>query len=133
MPKIITSPVTKWPGTVTLPDWLSFQQEAAWEEVIEGLEGEQVLGLAAKAKSALLFVPVITGIVQSWDLGGGFPCPPTLDTWPATPKISSALLLAWLIGEISAMHNEATTIPLAFMPEPTSTQTVTDAPMFQAS
>ena len=133
MSKVITSPVKLWPGTVTLPDWLSLQQEAAWEEVIEGLEGEQVLGLAAKAKSALLFVPVITGIVQSWELGGGFPCPPTLDTWPATPKISSALLLAWLIGEISAMHNEAVSIPLASTPEPTSTQTATDAPVFQTS
>jgi hypothetical protein len=133
MGKIISSPVPKWPGTVTLPDWLTLQQEAAWEEVCEGLEGEKFLDLAAKAKSALLFVKVLIGIVERWDLGGDFPCPPTLDTWPATPKISSALLMAWLIGEVSAMHEEATTVPLAFTPEPTSTQTVTAAPDFQPS
>ena len=114
MAKIIQSPVTRWPGSVTLPDNHSFPQEATWEAAIEAVgEGATVIDTAAKPAGAMVILPAILAIVQEWALGGGFPEKPTLEHFPATPKQSSALLIAWIIGEISAMYEEAVDVPLA--------------------
>lgn len=114
MTKVITSPVDRWPGTITLPDYLSFPQEAEWEDAIEAAGGEELalIDAASKPRPAMALLPAILGIVQEWRLEG-FPEYPTLDTFPATPKLSSARLLAWIIGEIAALYEEAITVPLA--------------------
>lgn len=114
MPKTLQSPVTRWPGSITLPDYLNFPQEATWEAAIEAIgAGATVIETAAKPAGAMVILPAILDIVQGWELGGGFPEKPTLENFPATPKQSSAFLIAWIIGEISSLYEEGQDIPLA--------------------
>ena len=113
--RIVKSPVERWPGSITLPDYLSYVQEEAWEDVIDGLEGQKFLDLAVKAKSARRFLPVILDVVQEWNLAG-LPVKMTEETFPATPKVSAAILLSWLMGEINQMHEEGAAIPLPLTP-----------------
>jgi hypothetical protein len=37
----------------------------------------------------------------------------TPENYPASPKLSSAMLLSWLVGEISKLYKEADEIPNA--------------------
>ncbi len=114
MPKILQSPVTRWPGSITLPDYLNFPQEAVWEAAIDAIgAGATVIETAAKPAGAMVILPAILDIVQGWELGGGFPEKPTLENFPATPKQSSAVLIAWIIGEISSLYEEGQELPLA--------------------
>lgn len=112
----ITCPVKRWPGTIRLPDYLNFRLEREWERAIEeiGNSGDvSVIDAGAKPDLALIILPVLLSIVQEWKLGGGFPAYPTIDDFPATPKQSSALLIAWVIGEINKLYEEGQEIPLA--------------------
>ena len=116
---ILDSPVKRWPGKIHLPDYLNFRLEAEWERAIEDIGKEadgadnSVLSVSARPAQAMIILPVVLSIVQKWELGGGFPQYPTIDDFPATPKQSSALLLAFVIGEINKLYEEAQDVPLA--------------------
>ena len=107
MSKVITSPVARFPGTVTLADPLTLPLFAAWEDCL----------LAARKDAGgitshhIVFLPGIFKIVEKWDIGGGFPEYPTIDTIPPKPYVARTELLAWLINEISAIWNEEETVP----------------------
>lgn len=103
MGKTITSPVRRFPGTVTLSDPLSYPQVYAWRDAIEAAQaaGED----AIKANGAL--VSGILSVVEEWHLAGVDPA-----RFPATPAQSAAALVGWLVGEISALFAEAETVPL---------------------
>ena len=106
MPKIIESPVKKWPGTVTLADPLTFPQFRAWSTAIIGAqEIQRAEGLQSDYDAALL--PGIIACVETWGLNHGFPAAPTVENFPATPRLSSAKLVAWLVAEIARVANEA--------------------------
>jgi predicted DNA-binding transcriptional regulator AlpA len=122
--KIITSPVPHFPGTVGLPDYLSFPQEAKWRRAvseaidvikeIRGDDGEKVryVDIAADAGVVEKMMPTILALVSEWKIDG-IPETPTVDTFPATPALSALRLVAWIIAEIDAMHEEANAVPLA--------------------
>jgi len=108
MSRIITSPVPKWPGTVTLSDPLSFPQALAFQDA---LEEARKLGDNASAQQAnYLLLPGVIACVEKWELDGIEN--PTPDTFPATPAMSSAKLVGWLVGEISQLYQEANEVPL---------------------
>lgn len=108
MSKIITSPVKKWPGTVVLSDPLTFPQLFAFEDAInavrEGAEG------MTNDKADGLLLPGILACVEEFQLTG-FPAHPTFETFPSTPRIASNRLIAWLAKEITALYQEAETVP----------------------
>jgi hypothetical protein len=95
MPKIIPSPVKRWPGTITIADPLTMPQYMAWMECNE--QAQAVEGVQRKPSA---FLPGILPLVEKWDLGGGFNCSPTVDTFTATPALSMIKLVSTLIGEI---------------------------------
>lgn len=110
----LDSPIKRWPGKIHLPDYLNFRLEAEWERAIEEIGKEtSVLDASARPREAMIILPVVLSIVQKWELGGGFPQYPTIDDFPATPKQSSALLLAFVIGEINRLYEEAQEVPLS--------------------
>jgi hypothetical protein len=121
--RIITSPVELWPGTVTLPRWLNFEQAAAWEDAIAAVAEKKAeitrIEASADPKIAPIMLPAILSIVQTWNLGGEFPCPPGMDSFPSTPRMDSARLLAWLIGAVDELYSDATDLPLASPLPPT--------------
>ena len=109
MSKVITSPVKRWPGTVTLYEPLSYPQVLALEEVYRAREKLPEDATINQARA--LFVPAIIKCVESWQLEGNFPQNPTLDTFPASPKVAAAELLTWLINEVAELFMDADAIP----------------------
>jgi len=107
MAKIITSPTEKWPGTVTLSDPLSFPQALAFQDALE--EARKLGDNASAQQVNYLLLPGIIACVEKWGLDGiGTPTP---ETFPATPALSSAKLIGWLVGEISQLYQEANEVP----------------------
>jgi hypothetical protein len=110
MSKVITSPVKKWPGSVTLADPLTLPQATAFEDALDIARAEENKDLT-RAKIAGMLLPGICACVEKWDLEGLEIITP--ENYPASPKLSSALLLSWLMGEITSLFKEADEIPNA--------------------
>jgi hypothetical protein len=106
MSKVITSPVKKWPGTVTLSDPLTFPQVFAFEDAISTIQAEQI---PTQARADAIWLPVLIACVEEWHLEGLGAL--SVDNFPATPRQASAQLVAWLIGEIANLFKEAETVP----------------------
>lgn len=125
----IDSPVKRWPGSVTLPEYLTWPQVEAWtntqttsneitaEAIAAGRTkvqgGRQVLSNVSDVKaSRMAWVEGICAIVEAWDLKG-LPSPVPPDRFPATPAASAANLLQWLIDQVNALFDEAEEAPNA--------------------
>lgn len=116
--KVLTSPVKKWPGTITIPDYLTIPQAMAWEEAINNASsilpektesnlGERV-NKSFTSEWASLIIPGIKSCVLEWNLENFDP-----DNFPATPKLSRIQLLSWIMSEITNLYKEADEIPNA--------------------
>ncbi len=95
MGKVITSPVKKWQGTVTLRDPLSLPQVVAIQDA-----NAEVQALGKKTtlqKQHNILVPVLLDCIEKWDLEG-IDDPP--NPFPASPLVSSAKLANWLLDEV---------------------------------
>jgi len=104
MPKL-DSPVKRWPGSVTLPEYLTWPQLEAWQQAAS--EATEATALAARQ---LAWVRGICAIVSTWELTG-LPSSMTPESFPATPPKSSVALMGWLIRSISDLLNEVDEIP----------------------
>ena len=117
MSKRIVSPVARFPGAVTLHDPLTFPQYIAWEaavrEVTAGAEQNGNSDVLLEASLQARFLPGICACVEQWEIqvNADAPRPLTPDTFPATPRLASVQLIAWLVGEISALLAEAEVVP----------------------
>jgi len=113
MGKVITSPVKRYPGTVTLAYPMTYPQYAAWQKAIAGLPKEITIGkTATDDENAQTILPGICACVETWNLAGiGEHLTP--ETFPASPRISSARLIIWLISEINAIIAEEDESPLS--------------------
>ena len=108
MPKIITSPVKHFPGTVTLSDPLTFSQCFAIEDALEvslKLEKETTL---RRYYYALL--PGVLACIEKWELDN-FPAIVARENFPASPKKPVSELISWLIAEISKLYLGEVEIP----------------------
>jgi hypothetical protein len=111
MSKTITSPVKEFPGSVELPDYLTFPQALAYEESIRNTqvlfdeagenleEGEEAKVSQIRYDSEMLVA--VCGCVEKWNLDNLGQLAP--DTFPSTPRVASAELVAWLYEEITKM------------------------------
>lgn len=113
MGKVITSPVKRYAGSVTLSYPLSYPQYSQWRKAIESLPDGVTLGETVSDDSLVLaMLPGVCACVEKWELAGmGEHITP--DTFPATPRIASARLLIWLISEINAVIAEEDESPLS--------------------
>ena len=112
MPRQITSPVEKWPGTVTLCDPLTFPQvvglQDAFADVETAREKAQVKNrVLTQAKLDSILLEPVCACVQKWELDG-FPEDVSVETFPATPQKPAAELVAWLIGEVMKIYTGET-------------------------
>lgn len=105
MPKTISSPVERWPGTVVLYEPMTLVHEAAWEKAMTLYDRE-----AGMAANALALLPGVFACVQEWHLAN-FPDRPTVDNFPTRPRLDRSKLLAWLINEISDLYREEELVP----------------------
>lgn len=111
MSKVIQSPVKRWPGTVVLSDPLAFPQYMAWQEAVEKAQEIIKIGEATQADLDHALLPGVCACVEQWQLDGAGSFTP--ENFPATPRRSSAALIAWLVREISALVTEADDLPNA--------------------
>lgn len=127
----IQSPVKRWPGTVTIPEYLTIPQAMAFEDAINNAkellpevtpviigednkfpeltkEQKEYVDVKLSSSWANAVLPGILACVSEWNLEGL-----DKDNFPATPKVSRIELISWLMGEISKLYNEADKIPNA--------------------
>ena len=120
---VITSPVKRFPGTVTLPDFLILPQVLAWDETL--IRKDEIKGRLPQDREPTFperkkfrgeldaaYLPAIFGIVQEWHIEG-VPDVPTIENFPLTPRTPSAELTSWLIREIEALYYGEIDIPNA--------------------
>ena len=108
MPKIVTSPVKRFPGTVTLSDPLTYPQYFAMEDAFNEVKrlretaeenGEEV---SPQRYNATVMAGAVK-CVEDHDLKG-VAKPLTADNFPASPGASSMRLAAWLTNEVVAIY-----------------------------
>jgi hypothetical protein len=97
MSKIITSPIKRWPGTVTLADPLTFPQYIRLKDALQEAEAQKNDG--DRYTSAVLLG--VCACVEEWELAGLGQLTP--ETFPATPRVSAGNLFNWLMSEIVAL------------------------------
>ena len=126
----IESPVKRWPGTITLPEYLTIPQAMKWEECLaearsilpevefEFTEDGELDITKIKAEHLEYFsihdslkyqnkmLPGILVCVSEWNLEG-------FDSinFPATPRKSRVALFNWIMAEITKLYKEADEVP----------------------
>lgn len=108
MGKIITCPVKRWPGTVTLHDPLTLPMVASLERSISN---GRALVDPTKGEIDAAMLPGVLACVEAVNLQG---VPPALgvDNFPGSPRRSSAELFSWLLREVMVIYSEETADPL---------------------
>lgn len=118
MPKIITSPVSQWQGTVTIADPLYLPQVEAIEAAFDFKPDGEKVWLSVLDKNKL---PAIFACVEKWNLEN-FPDAPTLETFPLSPRPASTKLITWLWQEICAVYLGEVIVPNESSPTLSPTQ-----------
>lgn len=114
----IESPVKRWPGTVTLPDYLNWPQYLAWRDGVRaarevlnrnkpGDAGPETQWTYDEDEYRHAFMGGVCGVVLEWNLSG-LPSTMTPDTFPTRPYRSANNLFLWLTSEISKIVEDAT-------------------------
>ena len=106
MSKIITSPVTRFHGTVTLPDAMDWGQYIAWEKALAMAIKERESEAPTVAGIQHAWLPGIKAVVETWNIDGI-----TEGNIPPKPRQAVSELVSWLVGEISALYEDAETVP----------------------
>ena len=111
MSKVITSPVQRWAGTVTIADPLTLTQAAVIEDAISGYEPTEgnvkIIDLRINDEKRL---PAVFACVEKWELSN-FPEIVTLTNYPASPRLLSSNLAAWIFQEIIKVYFGEAEIP----------------------
>ena len=97
---MISSISKRFPGTIELPDTLTFQQVAAWRAAIDNLATKTVLEVADDDKAVIGILPVICQLIIRCDIAG-IPEHPAPETWPATPRADAGLLIAQIVAAVT--------------------------------
>lgn len=94
MSKTVTSPVKRFAGTVVLRDPLPYLTVTKFEKVIRD---------NIEADMGEKFLPVILESVEKWELKN-IPDSMTVENFPGTPRKAVYELIAWLLGELTAIY-----------------------------
>lgn len=108
MGKILQSPVARYPGTVTIPDYLVAEQDLAFEDAMATpaeIQGTHGVGHYLQA-----ILPGVIACVTEWNLAN-FPEHPTLENFPRTPRKPVTQLVSFLVTEISKVYTDGDSVP----------------------
>ena len=106
MSKVITSPIARWEGTVTIADPLTIPQAQLIENGMkrpEGHEGEERIFFSIIDEMRL---PAVLGCVEKWELANFTP-----DPFPGSPRLDSHKLIEWIFNEIQAVYLGEAVVP----------------------
>ena len=100
MSKIITSPVKRFPGTVTLQDPLYYPQVIAFQRAVDAAQALPAGSYQIEYDRAVL--PGLLAAVEEWNITG-VDKHPTPDTFPVSPIKAAHALHAWLMQEVGIL------------------------------
>ena len=118
MPKKISSPSSRWPGAVTFSDPLNMPQALAWARAKRNLDKYRVTTPVVDKKGNETFpfrddilmeelhdalLPGVLACIDKWELDG-LPEAVDISNFPASPAAASAILVSWLIGEVTSIY-----------------------------
>lgn len=107
MPKIITSPVKRWAGTVTIADPLTLLQAQLIEAGMKPPEAPQdESGRIWLSTIDELKLPAVLGCVEKWELENFKP-----DPFPASPRGDSHKLIDFVFSELLQVYFGESDIP----------------------
>ena len=100
MPKTITSPVEKFPGTVTISDPMRIDQAQAVERALHGIRElrESKVGLSTDYDAFV--IPAILANIEDSTIPGV-----DKDFVPASPRAASSEMINWLFTQILRVWN----------------------------
>ena len=98
----LDSPMTRWPGYIELPDYLTYPVLVKWDEAV--VQADSVKDNMIKFYQALL--PVACSVVLEWHIEG-LPDKVTAETVPASAKF-----VAWVVDGVMDLF-EATSEPIS--------------------
>ena len=119
MSKVVTSPIERWSGSVTIADPLTIPQAMAIEAAMTPPErgDDDRIWLSVIDGNQL---PAIFLCVEKWELKN-MPEILTADNFPASPRVQSHKLIDWLFYEIRKIYLGELEIPKELSPMPTDT------------
>jgi hypothetical protein len=121
MPRVFTSTIERWQGTVTLCEPLDIEQVMLIEDALDALaevhaqkKGSIYLSQLPSGGADLqwtsredhIFIPVIERCVQKWDLQNFTPSP-----FQATPRSDSHILVRLLWNELLKIYQGEKEVP----------------------
>jgi hypothetical protein len=102
--------LTRWPGWVELPAALNYPQLVIWQDAVDAMLtlGDDLTWNAAASnpRTAQHLVKALCALVTEWHLEN-LPERVSVESFPATPRVQSALLVAWLSGLLGELFTEA--------------------------
>ena len=111
MSKVITSPLQRWAGEVTIADPLTLAQAHLIEQGLTqptGGEDGRIWFTVIDGNQ----MPAILACVENWNLKN-FPENVTAETFPASPRGDSHKLIDWLFSEIRTVYFGEAEVPNA--------------------
>ena len=117
MSKIVHSPISRWPGDVTLHDTVTYPLLIKWNDSIaeaqdwtrEGIDPSTRL-ITDQLRYRQAKLPGLVAFVESHTLRG-LPVSLSVDNFPALPIGDSINLLVWLNDEIDSIIQAANEVP----------------------
>jgi len=125
MSKVITSPIERFKGTVTISDLLTFPQAHLIEAGMKHVKGEDGRVWFSDMDDNQL--PAIFACVEKWEIPN-LPENLTIKNFPASPRLPTHDFIEWLYGEIKKVYFGEAEIPNASSPTPSDTPAKDDIP-----
>lgn len=110
MSKRITSPVKRWPGSVTIADPITLPQAKLIENAMRPIESDTGDGRVFLSTVDEARLPAIFACVEKWELDN-LPDDMTLETFPASPRGDSHKLAEWIFRELLAVYFGESVVP----------------------
>lgn len=107
MPKVITSPVKQFPGTVTLTEPLFLPQAEVIEEALDFKVDGDTIRITTLDKK---YLPAVFACVEKWDLVN-FQVDPAAQTIQMSPRRASHEVVDWIWSEIIKIYIGESEVP----------------------
>lgn len=107
MSKVITSPIKRWTGTVTIADPLTIPQAQLIEAGMKQPEAQEAdNGRVWLSVIDAMKLPAVLGCVEKWELENF-----TSDPFPASPRADSHKLIDFIFSEILQVYFGEAIVP----------------------